>query len=171
MTRTPLSTADLCDEFGDRLESCSVQFAQYGGVRAFSGPIVTWRSPEDNLVLKQIITEPGEGRVIVIDVHGSTRVAMIGDSMAETAAANGWSGFVINGAVRDVSRLAELPIGIRALGSNPRRSVKAGSGERDVTVSFGGAVFRPGSVLVSDDDGIVVLPPPGEAGSSTSGNS
>ncbi|GAA1513086.1 ribonuclease E activity regulator RraA [Nocardioides humi] len=154
----PRSTADLCDEFGDRLESCSLPLRQYGGERAFGGPIVTFRSPEDNLILKQIITEPGEGRVIVVDVHGSTRVAMIGDSMAETAAANGWSGFVINGAVRDVGRLAELPIGVKALGSNPRRSVKSGNGERDVTVSFGGAVFRPGAVLASDDDGIVVLP-------------
>jgi regulator of ribonuclease activity A len=150
-------TADLCDLHGDRLQSCTLQLRQYGGKRSFSGRVVTFRSDEDNLLLKDIIQEPGDGRVLVVDTAGSVRVAMIGDSMAETAARNGWAGFVINGAVRDVCALAELPIGIKAMGSNPQRSRKTGSGERDVPVGFGGVVFRPGSYLVSDDDGIVLL--------------
>jgi regulator of ribonuclease activity A len=58
--------------------------------------------------------------------------------------------------VRDVAALAELELGINALGSNPRKSSKAGVGELDVPVSFGGVVFRPGDVLHSDEDGIVL---------------
>jgi regulator of ribonuclease activity A len=69
---------------------------------------------------------------------------------------NGWSGVVINGAVRDVAALHRLDLGIKALGSNPRKSAKTGAGERDVPVTFGGVTFHPGAELFSDDDGILV---------------
>ncbi|MGN9776107.1 hypothetical protein ACTMS0_10060 [Micromonospora sp. H33] len=70
---------------------------------------------------------------------------------------------VIYGAVRDVAALRTLPIGIKALGANPRKSAKAGAGERDVPVSFGNCVFQPGAEVYSDDDGILVLPVGGQA--------
>src|SRR3954471_19728523 len=163
MTDLP-ATSDLYDEHGEALESCDLRLQQFGGVRVFSGAIVTFRSHEENQGLKDLVAEPGGGRVIVVATGGSTRVAMLGDNMAGKAAANGWAGFVVNGAVRDVAALAELPIGVKALGSNPRRSRKDGSGSRDVTVAFGGAVFTPGCVLVSDDDGVVGLPAETSAG-------
>jgi regulator of ribonuclease activity A len=157
MSASP-GTSDLYDEHAEALEVCDLPLRQYGAVRAFSGEIVTFRSHEENLVLKEIVAEPGHGRVIVVDTNGSTRVAMLGDNMAAQAAANGWAGVVVNGAIRDVTELARVPIGIKALGASPRRSRKDGGGERDVSVSFGGARFRPGAVLVSDEDGVGVLP-------------
>jgi regulator of ribonuclease activity A len=66
---------------------------------------------------------------------------------------------VINGAVRDASTLRTLDIGIKALGTNPRKSTKTGAGERDVPVEFGGVTFVPGDIAHSDDDGIVVVAP------------
>ena len=60
--------------------------------------------------------------------------------------------------VRDVAVLRTLGLGIKALGSNPRKSGKTGAGERDVPVGFGGITVRPGDVVSSDDDGIVVHP-------------
>ena len=41
--------------------------------------------------------------------------------------------------------------------SNPRPSGKAGVGELDVPVEFGGLTLHPGAMLYSDDDGIAVL--------------
>lgn len=158
MTANPLSTADLYDEHRDRLDVCDTQLQQYGGRRLFSGGSVTLLCHEDNLLLKQVISEPGEGRVIVVDTNGSVRVAMLGDNMAMRAATNGWAGIVINGAVRDATALSALPLGIKALGTNPRRSLKEGRGQRDVPLAFGGCTFLPGSIVVSDDDGVVVLP-------------
>lgn len=155
------STSDLVDEHGDAIQSCDLQFRDFGGNVRFGGVITTFRSPEDNLVLKQIVAEPGEGRVIVIDAGGTVHGAMLGDNMAEKAAANGWAGLIVHGAVRDSRALASLPIGVKALGTNPRRSAKAGVGERDVDVAFGGVTFTPGRVVVADEDGIVVLPPAG----------
>jgi len=152
------STSDLHDANADRAIVCETQFRQFGAVRAFSGPIATVRCFEDNVLVKQRVSEPGEGRVLVVDAGGSYRCALVGDNVAGLALANGWAGIVINGCVRDTGELAKLTLGIKALGSCPRPSGKTGEGEIDVPVSFGNAVFTPGDELTSDDDGIVVLP-------------
>jgi regulator of ribonuclease activity A len=68
---------------------------------------------------------------------------LIGDLIAKTAIENGWAGVVVYGCVRDVDELSRLPFGIKALGSNPRRSAKVGVGEVDVPVSLGGATLSP----------------------------
>jgi regulator of ribonuclease activity A len=151
-----ISTADLYDEFGEELQSCDLQFRQFGRRTAFSGPAVTVRCQDDNVLLKAVLSEPGENRVLVVDGGGSLHTALIGDLIAGLAVANGWAGLVINGAVRDVAALRALDLGIKALGSNPRKSAKTGAGERDVPVSFGGVTIRPDDLVTSDDDGIVV---------------
>jgi len=68
-----------------------------------------------------------------------------------------WAGIVVYGCVRDVAALAALPIGIKALGTNPRPSGKGGAGEVDVPVTFGGAEFTPGAILHADDDGVITI--------------
>jgi regulator of ribonuclease activity A len=94
--------------------------------------------------------------VLVVDGQGSLHTALVGDLIAGLAQANGWAGLVVNGAVRDVEALAALDIGIKALGSNPRKSAKLGAGQVDAPVIFGGVTFRPGAQLYSDEDGVVV---------------
>jgi regulator of ribonuclease activity A len=155
--KTEPATADLYDEHGDALQSCDRQFRQFGGRSQFSGRIVTVACYQDNALLKSVLGEPGEGRVLVVDGGGSLHTALMGDLIAALAVASGWSGAIINGAVRDVAALRTLDLGIKALGSNPRKSTKTGAGERDVTVSFGGVAFTPGDTVYCDDDGIVVL--------------
>ena len=151
------STSDLWDAHADRAIVCELQLRQFGGVAAFSGEIATVRCHEDNVLVKQRVAEPGNGRVLVVDGGGSLRCALVGDNVAGLALENGWAGLVINGCVRDVEALGRLAIGVKALGSNPRPSGKVGTGELDVPVSFGGATFTPGATLHSDADGILVL--------------
>ena len=153
-----IPTADLYDEHGDALASCDTQLRQFGGRTRFQGEIVTVRCHEDNALLKQVVQGPGRGQVVVVDADGSVHTAMMGDQRADIAVANGWEGVIIHGAVRDTALLATLDIGIKALGANPRKSQKHGAGQHDVPVAFGGAVFTPGATVVSDEDGIVVLP-------------
>ena len=152
-----MRTADLVDEHGDRAQVCELALRQFGAVTSFSGRIATIRCFEDNVLVRERVSSPGDGQVLVVDGGGSLRCALVGDSLAGLARDNGWAGLAINGAVRDVAELRELELGIKALGRNPRRSAKAGGGEVDVEVSFGGVTFRPGATLYSDDDGIVVL--------------
>jgi regulator of ribonuclease activity A len=152
------ATADLVDAHSDVVQSCEAQFRQYGGRVRFHGPIRTIKSTEDNALVKQALATAGNGAVLVIDGAASLRCALVGDLMAGAAEKNGWAGLVIWGAVRDTVALAGLDVGIKALGSNPWRSSKNGTGQVDVPVSFGGVEFRPGSWLYSDEDGILVSP-------------
>jgi regulator of ribonuclease activity A len=150
-------TADLVDEIGPEVRSCDTQFRQFGGRNEFAGPISTVRCFQDNALLKSVLSEPGDGRVLVIDGAGSLHTALVGDVIAELGRSNGWAGLIVHGAVRDASTLRTLDIGIKALGTNPRKSTKTGAGERDVPVSFGGITLAPGDTAYSDDDGIVVV--------------
>lgn len=156
MTVTFRPTADVVDDIGPQVRSCDTQFRQYGGRAEFAGRIGTVRCFEDNALLKSVLAVPGEGRVLVIDGAGSVHTALVGDVIAELARANGWAGLIVHGAVRDAATLRTLDIGIKALGTNPRKSGKTGAGEHDVAVEFGGIRFVPGEVVYSDDDGIVV---------------
>lgn len=151
------ATADILDEYGDRAAVCELQLRQFGGARAFEGEVRTVSCCEDNELLKQRVAEPGRSRVLVVDGGGSLRVALVGDMVAGLARDNGWAGLVIHGCVRDAAALGGVDLGIKALGTNPRRSGKTGAGEIDVPVTFGGVTFRPGAFLWSDDDGVVVV--------------
>jgi regulator of ribonuclease activity A len=155
----PRPTADLVDEIGPDVRSCDLQLRQFGGRSQFAGPITTVQCFEDNALLKSVLSEPSDGGVLVIDGDGSVHSALVGDVIAGLGVDNGWAGLIINGAVRDSSTLRTLDIGIKALGTNPRKSTKTGAGVRDTAVEFGGVVFVPGHVAYSDDDGIVVVEP------------
>jgi regulator of ribonuclease activity A len=149
-------TADLIDRHGETLQSCDLQLRQFGGRWRFSGRIRTVRCHQDNVLVRQVLSGPGAGQVLVVDGGGSLHTSLVGDVVAGLAQSNGWTGLVVHGAVRDVVALGKLDIGLKALGSNPRKSAKEGVGEVDVPVSFGGVRFEPGAHLYSDEDGIVV---------------
>ncbi|HKB57536.1 MAG TPA: ribonuclease E activity regulator RraA [Lacunisphaera sp.] len=149
-------TADLIDAHGEKLQSCEIQFRQFGRRRNFHGPVRTIKTLEDNALIKQTLGLPGHGAVLVVDGGGSLRTALMGDMIAGDALKNGWAGVIIRGAVRDVDALGQLELGIKALGSNPCKSAKAGTGSLDVPVSFGGVNFTPGCWVYSDEDGVVV---------------
>jgi regulator of ribonuclease activity A len=157
----PFATPDLCDAFGAEVRVAEPVFRDFGGVERFAGPIATLRVFEDNALVRQALEMPGGGRVLVVDGGGSLRCALFGGNLAVLAARNGWAGVVVNGAVRDADELDAQPIGVRALATHPRRSVKGlHSGQVGLPVVFAGVVFREGAWLAADRDGIVVLPAP-----------
>lgn len=151
-----ICTADLYDDRGEELQSVSTQFLNLGGYSSFSGRVRTVRCHRDNALLKSILGTPGDGAVLVIDGGAALESALVGDIIAQLGVDNGWSGIVVNGVIRDRLVIGTLPIGLKALGSNPQKSSKTGAGEADVPVTFGGVTFRPGAMLYSDEDGILV---------------
>ncbi len=152
------TTPDLYDDFEDIATTCSVQFRDFGGKKQFSGKIRTVKCRNDNQLFRALMDEPGEGAVAVVDGKSSTEVALIGDIIAAKAAKNGWSGVVILGAVRDVGELAKIDLGIKALGTNPAKSVKRGQGSVDAVLHFGGARFEPGHFIYCDENGVLIAP-------------
>lgn len=157
MSIEPLATADLVDVIYPDVRSCDLQLQNFGATTMFAGPISTVRCFQDNALLKSVLSHSGHGGVLVIDGDGSLHTALVGDVIAGLAVDNGWVGLIVNGAVRDASTLRTLGIGIKALGTNPRKGTKTGEGDRDVPVTFGGVTFVPGEIVYCDDDGIVVV--------------
>jgi regulator of ribonuclease activity A len=152
------ATTDLYDDFEETCKTCSVQFRDFGGRRRFSGRIRTVRCFHDNVLFRAMLDEPGEGGVIVVDGGGSTATALMGDMLAARGRDNGWSGVIINGAIRDSVEIAGIDIGVKALGVNPAKSEKKGEGKTDVELKFGDVRFRPGEWVYCDEDGILVSP-------------
>ena len=153
----PPKTSDLCDACAEA-QACALPLRSFGRRRAFAGAIRTIRCHEDIGLMREVVAGSGEGRVLVIDGGGSLARALFGDVMAGLAMRNGWAGLVIHGAIRDSVEIDAMDIGVKALGTVPRRGERSGAGEVDVPVQFGGVVFTPGRRLVADEDGVIVLP-------------
>ncbi len=150
------ATADLCDEYEEKLQIAAPMFNDYGGNLKFCGPVSTVKAFEDNSLVKAALEEPGEGRVLVVDGGASLKCALVGDMLAELGKNNDWVGIIIYGCIRDSAMIADIAIGIKALNINPRKSVKKGVGERDVAVSFADVIISPGDYIYADADGLLI---------------
>lgn len=151
----PIVTPDICDAHPE-VQVLEPLFVNVGGIESFCGPVRTVKCFEDNSRVKEAVSEPGDGAVLVVDGGGSQRCALLGDMLAEKAADNGWAGVIVYGCVRDVDVLADTELGVQALGAHPRRSEKRGEGQRDIPVTFAGVTLRPGQWLYADNNGIVL---------------
>ena len=150
-----ISTPDLSDE-APEVRALELQFRNFGAIKQFGGQVVTIKCHEDNSLVKQCVDEAGLGRVIVVDGGGSQRRALLGDMLAEKAAANGWAGLVINGVIRDVDEIGRTNLGVQALGTCPFKTEKLGVGQRDITVQIGGVDIAPGDYVYADNNGVIV---------------
>ncbi len=153
------ATADLID-IAPESPSCQLQFQRYGQRQRFCGRVRTVRCFQDNGLVKQILNTPSDGEVLVVDAGGSMYSAIVGDQIAEAARQNGWAGVIVNGPIRDSAVINQMDFGIKALGTNPKKSGKSGCGDQNVTIAFGRVAFHPGDYVYSDEDGILVVAEP-----------
>jgi regulator of ribonuclease activity A len=169
------ATADLCDPLREPdaaaaagLRVLPPLFRDYGGVRRFCGPVRTVRCFEDNRAVKAMVESPGTvdtpagpvAQVLVVAGGGSVQRALLGGNLAAAAAANGWAGVLVDGAVRDTPELAACALGVRALASTPLPCARGAvaPAAAGVPVQVQGVDIAPGEWLCADEDGIVVLP-------------
>ncbi|MEM6485353.1 MAG: ribonuclease E activity regulator RraA [Pseudomonadota bacterium] len=149
------STPDLADAH-TQARSIVLPWRSYGGVARFHGPVVTIKCFEDNSLIKELAGTAGEGRIMLVDGGQSPRRALLGDQIAANAAANGWAGLVIAGAVRDVEVLATIKLGVNALFAGPQKTEKRGEGQREIPIEIGGMAVHPGEYVYVDDNGVLV---------------
>ena len=149
-----LSTPDLIDEFpGCRILT---DFIHFGGVNSFFGPILTVECFEDNSLIKQELSKPANGEILVVSGKKSNRVALLGDNIALMAQKNGWKGIIIDGYVRDVEILNGLEIGVMALGSCPRKSKKENKGITGNPIKINDVLISTNEWLYADQNGIII---------------
>ena len=150
------TTADLYDQHEGKIQVALPLFRDYGGRKAFCGEIATVKVFEDNSLIRAALEERVQDKVLVIDGGASLRCALVGDMLAQLGKNNGWQGIIVSGCIRDSIVISTIAIGVKALGTSPRKSVKKGEGQRDVEVNFAGISFKPGNYVYADTDGILV---------------
>ena len=111
--------------------------------------------PGDNLAIHPALEMVGPGDVIVVDGGGDETRALVGEIMKNIAEYRGASGYVIDGAIRDVAAFAASDFPCFARAVIHRGPYKSGPGDINVPVSIGGAVISPGDIVVGDEDGVV----------------
>ncbi len=150
------ATTDLCDAHPD-LQVCEPIFSDFGGRLCFGGPVKTLKVFEDNQRVRELLETPGQGRVLVVDGGGSPRCALVGGNLGQLAQQNGWAGLLVYGYVRDAEELAACDVGIKALGTFPRKSEKGlHTAHEDRVLEFANVRIAPGCWVYADLDGVVV---------------
>lgn len=147
---------ELCDQFEDNLILLNLPLSNYGQKVSFYGEVVTLRCYHDNSLVREALSQDGTGKVLVIDGNGSLEKSLLGDQLALFAEQNHWQGVIINGAIRDAYALSNIPIGVKALTTNPFKTEKRGGGEMQVSLNFGGVSIHPGDFIYSDWNGVVI---------------
>jgi len=149
-------TADLCDSH-DEASVAPGRFTNFGATRACLGPVEVITTENDNSLVSSTVREPGNGRILVVDNSGSIICAMVGGDLARAAHENGWLGIIVDGAIRDVVELEQVPVGIFARSSCPRKSIKRGIGTRGEPIDFSGIAVSRDDIAAADADGVIFI--------------
>jgi RraA family protein len=131
----------------------------WSGNPRMAGPAMTLRvHTADILMVGKALTDCPKGHVLVIDGQGERNTALWGAITTACARLKGVEGVVIDGAIRDVAQIRRdrLPVFARAV--VPNAGGAEYRGETGVPIQCGGAVVSPGDWIVSDEDGVVVIP-------------
>ena len=124
------------------------------------GPAITVSLPiGDSLLVSQAVNFAQEGDVIVIDAHGTTDNAVVGDVKYLACTLKKVAGMVVDGAVRDIKGMRDLDFPVWARSVTCRSSSKNNPGEINIPICCGGVTVNPGDIIAADDEGVVVIPP------------
>jgi regulator of ribonuclease activity A len=152
-----IQTADLCDDNRDKeIQVLSAKFNNYGGLKKFSGQIVTVKLDKSNwLLLEMLRDEDGKGRIIVVD-NSQEFFGVVGDKLMAFARNNNWKAIILNGYVRDIDETKNINVGLYAIGTCPLRNFEKTDSQRDIELNFEGVTFNTGDYIYADNDGVIV---------------
>ena len=112
---------------------------------------------DDNLMVHAAMAAVQAGEVLVLTMPEPRPVALVGDLLATQAKAQGAAAILVDASVRDVEELAELGLPIWARWVRVHGADKNVVGKLDEPVTVGGAMIRPGDIVVLDADGAAVV--------------
>lgn len=99
------------------------------------------------------------GDVLVFDGGGMAPAAMVGDVFITRLRAKGVAGIVLDGYVRDLKELRASGLAVYARGTNAIPvTPRVLPADLNVPVQSGGVTILPGDLILTDDDGAVVIP-------------
>lgn len=152
-----IQTADLCDDNRDKkIQILSSKFKNYGGLKKFTGQIVTVKLDKSNWrLLEMLRDENGEGKIAVVD-NAEEFFGVVGDKLMTFAKNNNWKAIILNGYVRDTDETKNIDVGLLAIGTCPLRNFEETDSSRDIELNFGGVTFNNGDYIYADNDGVIV---------------
>ena len=107
----------------------------------------------------QTLDDAPPGSVMVEVLEDGLDTAGVGNLMATTAKVRGLAGMVIDGGARDIEELEEIGFPVWSRSQTPSTSVgRYVPVARNVPVTCGGVLVRPGDWIVGDLTGVVVVP-------------
>ncbi len=127
--------------------------AVVNGVGAQEGRVGT----QNNWVIQSVV----KGDVVVVDVFGKLRDGpFVGDNLSSAVQSRGGAGLVIEGAVRDVQRMINLPdinVYCRGFDPTPRKDITLV--HMNGVTRIGEATCLPGDVVLGTRTGVLFIPP------------
>lgn len=149
-------TADLCDEYPDKVYVLDNEFKNYTVKSKACGQIITIKLDRNNNDLISILRdEDGTNKIVVVDVENEY-FAVVGENLMKFAHKNNYEAIIINGYVRDTEQIKDIPVALFARGTCPRKYIPITKGERNIELSFGGVQFNDGNYVYADEDGIIL---------------
>ncbi|WP_099157003.1 RraA family protein [Virgibacillus ndiopensis] len=154
-----LPTANIGDVMGRfGAMDYAIKSVNKPGIHVVGSAFTVQTHPSDNLMVHKAMDLAQPGDIIVIDACGDMGNAILGEIMCHYAKFRGISGYIVDGPVRDLKRIADMDYPVFAKGGTPRGPYKEGPGEINTIISCGGVAVKPGDIIVGDDDGVVVVP-------------
>ena len=149
-------TADICDEYPEKVSVLGAGFQNFGGADKCHGEVVTIKLDKNNADLITLLRdEDGSGKVVVVDVD-QDYFAVVGENLMKFAHNNNYAGIIVNGYIRDTYQIKDIPVVLYALGTCPRKSIPVTQGQRNTPLSFAGIEVTSGDYLYADTDGVIV---------------
>jgi len=115
-------------------------------------------SPGDNAALHAALDAARPGDVVICASDGFLETAVIGDLLAGMMKNKGVAGFVTDGLVRDITGLLAVGLPVFSRGVTPNSPTGTGTGTVGLPIVCGGVAVAPGDIVVTDQDGVVVVP-------------
>lgn len=151
--------ANVADNMG-RTPCIEQGIKNYGGGNTLLGTAFTVKVPSgDNLLFHMALDLIQPGDVLIIDGNGAMDRSQCGEIMTTYAYKRGCVGIVVDGVIRDVAGIRQVPIPVYARGVQANGPLKNGLGELLVPVPIGGVVIYPGDIIIGDDDGVLAIRP------------
>jgi regulator of ribonuclease activity A len=157
MARQSLRTADLCDRHFEKLRIVDLTLTNFGGETSAYGRASLVQLEDDNRILFDVLAQNGAGKVLVVQVKGLARPAVVGEGVVSLAVRHGWNGIIVDGAVRDVRYLAAAPLCVVAREVRPFRVRSDRRGCVVDRLILGGVQITADENVLVDEDGIIVF--------------
>jgi len=97
--------------------------------------------------------------VLIAAAAGSQRSGIWGELLTTAARNTGCVGAIVDGAIRDVTKIRAMNFPVFARGTSLYDSLhRQRVVDVDVSVEIDGVAFHPGELVFADEDGVVVVP-------------